>query len=170
MRRKATAAAAALCACAVLALALAAGCSLGNTEEESYERTTYLRYTQVDVLQDEVLLFTSVSDLDGYTEEYKCRYASQAYVEQIQSYTDDFFAENYLLLLNITENSGSNGIVVRSLDIADGVVTVNVERRVPGNGLDSTTDICEWGVFVEMDADTSVTSAVISLTTKEITG
>ena len=62
-------------------------------------------------------------------------------------YNDDFFKLNYLVLVEITENSGSNRHEVESIG-SNGDITI--KRIVPEIG---TADMAQWCIIIELDAD-----------------
>lgn len=72
-------------------------------------------------------------------------------------YDEEFFAENFLVLLYMGQGSGSVHHEVRGVEqTADGKLAVSVDRKVPEIGTD---DLVRWYILLELSRDVMVESA-----------
>ena len=63
----------------------------------------------------------------------------------VLKYTDEFFENNFLVIIVLEESSGSNRHEVVSVDINGDIV---VKRLVPEIG---TSDMATWNIIIELD-------------------
>ena len=67
-------------------------------------------------------------------------------------YNDDFFKENFLVLITASENSGSNRLELASIKDENKVLQINIDRILPEVG---TADMAGWLIVIELGNDYS---------------
>ena len=73
-------------------------------------------------------------------------YYAVLFREGIEKYTDEFFAENFLMVIEVTEGSGSIRHEVERVDEDD----IVINRLLPGQDIQMTTDMAEWLIVIEL--------------------
>lgn len=80
---------------------------------------------------------------------------SSDYKGKLESYDEDFFENNDLILKYYTLTSGSIKLNFERLDVIDGVGYIRTTRKVPQG---ATDDMAYWAVFVEVSKDEGITT------------
>jgi len=122
-----------------------------------YYRTDLARYTG-DVYPKAVVI-NSVAELDDYYEKNKDTYQFQLrhrrkpsmledVFEMESRYGDGFFNNHLLLFIVLEEGSGSISHSVFSVEIKNGVQTVNIIRVIPEV---CTADMAQWHIVLSRD-------------------
>ena len=78
-------------------------------------------------------------------------------------YNEEFFNNSSLVLVFLSENSGSISHKVKSVKINDGVVDLTVKRKTPEIG---TYDMAEWTFFIELTKNEVKTIEEVNLILK----
>jgi len=119
-----------------------------------YIRTNYhYEYQNSDSLSDNITLITSTRELGRYYEKYRHRIydgngallPDDNFLNAIKDCTDDFFMENFLVIVRLVENSGSNRHKVETID-ENG--NIHIRRLLPEVG---TSDMAAWSIIIELD-------------------
>jgi hypothetical protein len=71
----------------------------------------------------------------------------QAFLNATEKYSDDFFADNFLAIVLLQENSGSIRHKVENIDKNGDIV---IKRLIPEIG---TTDMAAWAIIIELKND-----------------
>ena len=73
-----------------------------------------------------------------------------SYNELVTRYDEGYFEKYSLVIIYVTENSGSNSLVLRESDfhMVKGIKTLNykIARLIPEYGMESTDDMAGWFV------------------------
>ena len=100
-----------------------------------------------------ITVISSKSELEVYYYEYKDNfnfnrfagsYSSIGFTDAVEKYSEDFFVDNFLVIVLLSETSGSNRHRVRMYDNGD----IEVTRLIPEVG---TTDMAQWTVIIELN-------------------
>jgi len=67
------------------------------------------------------------------------------YTNVIAKYTDNYFTDNFLVIVLLEENSGSNRHKVESVDRDGNIV---IQQLIPEIG---TSDMATWNIIIELD-------------------
>jgi hypothetical protein len=94
-------------------------------------------------------VISSKKEIEQYYGKQQIKICDKQGIEQgcntTQKYSDDYFADNFLVIVGLWEPSGSIRHEVRWID-EDGNIVIN--RLVPEMG---TTDIGSWGIIIELN-------------------
>jgi len=66
--------------------------------------------------------------------------------ESIEKYTDEFFTENFLVVIEVSESSGSIRHEVERVDEND----IVINRLLPGQDIPMTDEMGEWLIVIEL--------------------
>jgi len=77
------------------------------------------------------------------------------------NYNDDFFANNFLVMITVSETSGSNRHALSSISEDNNELTINIDREVPDIG---TADMAGWLIIIELSNNYTVTKADVIFT------
>ena len=98
-----------------------------------------------------ITIISSKNELAQYYEKYKDMYnfadpydESISFLDAVKRYTDDFFIDNYLVIILHEETSGSIRHKVERVDKNGDIV---ISRLIPYM---QTTDMAEWNIIVEL--------------------
>jgi hypothetical protein len=112
-----------------------------------YYDTEYAEFPLTDVI-------SSMEELEQFREEnaelFENKHDSSCSISlynAVQKYTDEFFADSYLVVVALWEGSGSNRHKVREVD-SDG--SIRIDRLLPQIG---AHDIATWRLLIELDRD-----------------
>jgi len=103
-----------------------------------------------EIQQPIISVISARSELDQYYETHvKCIYGSDdgQFKEATKIYSDDFFANNFLVIVLLEEGSGSIRHKVERID-RNGDIVIN--RLIPEYG---TCDMAEWNIVIELNND-----------------
>jgi len=78
-----------------------------------------------------------------------------------EQYNDAFFAENFLVLITVSEPSGSNRHELISITDDNGVLSIHIDRLLPEIG---TADMAGWLIVIELSSDNSINEADVIFT------
>ena len=80
---------------------------------------------------------------------------SPGFLDVCDSYDDDFFTDNYLIMLVLQESSGSNSheVLQVCLETVEQKIEIWTERSVPEVGTD---DMAQWHIILELQRRTDV--------------
>lgn len=123
-----------------------------NSMLRSYEfEAEYIRvfeYSDNDNSSNRTVIKTK-SELDAYYEANKENYDFRRFLEVREKYTDEFFETKDLVLINVTESSGSHRHEITDVRCVDiGAWEIDVERSNFGYG--ATDDMGYWLLIVEI--------------------
>jgi hypothetical protein len=98
-------------------------------------------------------IVSSKEDLEQYYEKHKNRiwdgYGNEMpdknFLGAIERYSDEYFADNFLVIVDLVEGSGSVRHKVERID-ENGNIVIN--RLLPGVGTD---DMAAWSILIELD-------------------
>ena len=76
-------------------------------------------------------------------------------------YNDNFFTDNFLVLITVSETSGSNRHALSSISEDNDVLKINIDREVPEVG---TMDMAGWLIIIELSNNFSITKADVIFT------
>lgn len=143
---------------------------LGWVQQESRQIAFSAQYirTDGDYPTPYFVVIRSKKELEDYYNENKDRFDLErktevysdttiGFLDACDRYTDDYFAENILILAVITEPSGSNRHEVASVSCEGGKLVVTVNRIIPEVG---TCDMACWHIFVEAGREECTGEAV----------
>lgn len=117
---------------------------------------TYLTYSNIGHVANDITLFTDAEDISVYMEQARVQDASNEFVSKMSSYSESFFETKMLIVINVTESSGSNELTVKKLDINDTVVQVIIQRKTKSI---SDGSIKDWSIFIEFDSVNQIETA-----------
>jgi predicted small secreted protein len=115
-----------------------------------YIRTTWL--TEIDY--PIITVVSSKNALEQYYEKNKMlildgynnvMLPDQNFLDAIEKYTDDYFINDYLLIVLLQENSGS---IRHEVERVDHNGNIFIKRLSPGIG---TADMAAWNIIIELD-------------------
>jgi hypothetical protein len=97
-------------------------------------------------------VISSASELEQYYENYKDKYAlsihssdsSIRFIDAIRNYSNDFFKNNFLVMVLLEENSGS---IRHKLEGIYNTGDIIISRLLPKIGTD---DMAEWHIIIEL--------------------
>jgi hypothetical protein len=123
----------------------------GTDLPAQYIRGQWASDTQYPV----ITVVSSKSELEQYYEKTKMLlidgYGNELpdtdYLNAIEKYSDDFFAGNYLVIVLLSENSGSIRHKVEKIDANGDIV---ITRQLPEMG---TADMAAWNIIIELNND-----------------
>lgn len=119
-----------------------------------------------DILYPVVTLIRSREQLDRYYQENQSLYQLErrkdpenpGFLDACDKYTDDYFENHILLLVLLSEGSGSFRHQVDSLTMtAEGTLTAQIQTLTPPGGV-GTSDMAQWHILIEPEAGISVDS------------
>ena len=110
-----------------------------------YLRTSYSSRLN----QAEITVVSSVNELNRYFENRR--------ISEIEKYTDNFFANNFLVIAGLVESSGSNRHEVKSVSETGDIV---INRLVPEIG---TADMAAWNIIIELNKNINTRQFKVSL-------
>lgn len=76
-------------------------------------------------------------------------------------YNDSFFADNFLVLITVSETSGSNRHALSSIAEDNNKLIINIDREIPDIG---TADMAGWLIVIELSNNYSITAADVIFT------
>ncbi|MCL2444459.1 MAG: hypothetical protein FWD13_13490 [Treponema sp.] len=91
-------------------------------------------------------VISSVNELEIYTGSFdKNLFWEAGYADAIAKYTDNYFTDNFLVIVLLEENSGSNRHEVEKVE-TNGDIIIN--RLIPEIG---TADMATWNIIIELN-------------------
>jgi len=137
----------------------------------SYIRVMYDRIDWRDNLDGSVII-RSVEELDEYYEELNAANMNELDDDLVWRltgghYNDAFFAENFLVLVTVSEPSGSNRHDLTSLTENNNKLSINISRFVPEIG---TADMAGWLITIELSGNYSISETDVVFTDVPMNG
>ncbi len=119
----------------------------------------YIRTNWVDGTHGTTVVIESKKELDEYfstnKEKYNLGHKEKVYadttigfVDAVEEYDEEYFKEKALVIVLLTESSGSIRHKVTNVSVKDGIMEIKIERVVPEIG---TCDMAGWHVLVETE-------------------
>jgi hypothetical protein len=130
--------------------------SFGSADANSFN-VQYTRYTRSEFATD-ITVISSKNEIEEYYGKRKikiCDKQGEVWYEQedyntIEKYSDNYFADNFLVIVEFWEPSNSIRHKVEKID-KNGNIFIN--RLMPEMG---TTDIGYWGIIIELNNHSKV--------------
>lgn len=127
---------------------------------KSHDTTTKLiRTNYVSGTHGKTIVIESMDELEKYIktnmDEYGLLHKEKVYedstigfVDAVEQYDEEYFKEKTLVIVLLTESSGSIRHKVSKASVKDGIMEIKIERNVPEIG---TCDMAGWHVLVETE-------------------
>ena len=127
---------------------------------KSQDTTTKLiRTNYVSGTHGQTYVIESVDELDEYIktnmDEYGLHHKEKVYedttigfVDAVEEYDEEYFKEKTLVIVLLTENSGSIRHKVTKASVNEGTMEIKIKRVVPEIG---TCDMAGWHIIIETD-------------------
>ena len=115
---------------------------------------------------DSSLIIRSVEELRKFSEDLNVTKAN-GYDDDVisrltgEQYDEAFFSEHFLVMITVSESSGSNRHELSSIADDNGVLSIEIERHLPEVG---TTDMAGWLITIELSNNYSITDTSIIFT------
>lgn len=91
-------------------------------------------------------VISSMNELNQYTRNFnRGSHWLTEYENAISKYSDSYFRDNFLLIVLLEENSGSNRHKVERVDKNGDII---IERLIPEIG---TSDMATWSIIIELN-------------------
>jgi len=91
-------------------------------------------------------VISSVSELEQYSRNFNSgSFWDTGYTEAVSRYTTTYFSNNFLVIVFLEENSGSNRHKVESINNNGDIV---IQQIIPEIG---TTDMATWNIIIELN-------------------
>ena len=131
----------------------------------------YNRIDWRDGMEDTTIV-RSVNELDKFYEDLKAVNPNELDDDLVWRFTDgqyndSFFTDNFLVLISVSEISGSNRHAVSSISEDGDVLKINIDREVPDVG---TADMAGWLIIIELTGNYSITEADVIFTDLPVSG
>jgi len=85
-------------------------------------------------------------ELEQYSDNYNRQaYGNIEYIDAIAKYSDRYFIDNFLVIVLLEENSGSNRHKVESVNRNGDII---IKRLIPEIG---TSDMATWNIIIELN-------------------
>lgn len=96
-----------------------------------------------------IILFNNLEELTKYANNIDNDFNDSSKFEvAITKYDDEFFKNNSLIIIELTEFSGSNSHKINSIGLNDGTFEIHMDYIRPSIG---TTDIASWQIIIEVE-------------------
>jgi len=131
----------------------------------------YNRIDWRDGMEDTTIV-RSVNELDKFYEDLKAVNPNELDDDLVWRFTDgqyndSFFTDNFLVLISVSEISGSNRHAVSSISEDGDILKINIDREVPDVG---TADMAGWLIIIELTGNYSITEADVIFTDLPVSG
>ena len=121
--------------------------------------TKYIRTNYVSGTHGKTYVIESMDELEEYIktnmDEYGLHHKEKVYedttigfVDAVEEYDEEYFKEKTLVIVLLTESSGSIRHKVTKASVKDGTMEIKIERNVPEIG---TCDMAGWHIIIETD-------------------
>jgi len=121
-------------------------------------------YNRIDWREnmDRTVIIRSVEELLEFSESLeiiRLNGRDEGLIERITGvkYDDAFFEDHFLVMVTVSETSGSNRHEVTSVKINNGMLDIEIERQIPDVG---TADMAGWLITIELSNDYSISGEV----------
>ena len=133
-----------------------------NVQYVQYIRTGFIYQSPSPI----ITIVSSTDELKEYYEDnrigiydgYGNLLPDENFLNAIAKYTDNFFAENVLIIVGLTENSGSNRHRVKRINENGEIVIHRLLPAMPG-----TADMASWSILIELDRSHKVEQYSVTL-------
>lgn len=87
-------------------------------------------------INNDIVLLKNTSDVSNYLAEERFS-SSDSFKNQLGEYTDEYFQNKDIIVINIRESSSSNTLKVSSVEKTESAITVTIKRKTPDRGTDA---------------------------------
>jgi len=131
----------------------------------------YNRIEWRDNMEDTAIV-RSVNELEKFYEDLKAVSSGELDSDLAWRFTDgqyneSFFTDNLLVMITVSETSGSNRHALSSITEDNDVLKINIDREVPDIG---TADMAGWLIIIELTNNYSITKADVIFTDVLVNG
>ena len=98
-------------------------------------------------INNDIVLLKNTSDVSNYLAEERFS-SSDSFKNQLGEYTDEYFRNKDIIIINIQESSSSNTLKVSSVEKTESAVTVTIKRNTPDVGTDA---LKTWCFIIELE-------------------
>lgn len=98
-------------------------------------------------INNDIVLLKNTSDVSNYLAEERFS-SSDSFKNQLGEYTDEYFRNKDIIIINIQESSSSNTLKVSSVEKTESAITVAIKRKTPDVGTDA---LKTWSFIVELE-------------------
>lgn len=98
-------------------------------------------------INNDIVLLKNTSDVSNYLAEERFS-SSDSFKNQLGEYTDEYFQNKDIIIINIQESSSSNTLKVSSVEKTESAITVKIKRKTPDRGTDA---LKIWSFIVELE-------------------
>jgi hypothetical protein len=113
-----------------------------------------------NIQKEDITLIKSFSDFENYFREERFASASNEFKDQVNSYSEEYFESNYLIILHSYETSSSFKLKIKSIKQTDDNVHITIKRKSP-NIVD--TAMQEWSFFIEIKKDETINNVTYQI-------
>lgn len=151
-------------------------CTMLVAFKSSDSNVKCIRTNYVDDAHGKTLVIESIDELDEYfnanKEKYNLKHKEKVYSDTtigfedaIAEYDEGYFRDHNIVLVLLTECSGSIGHKVTSAKTNEGIIEIKIERQVPEIG---TCDMTGWHIIIETEK-VAIDEIKVIVDEKEIT-
>lgn len=98
-------------------------------------------------INNDIVILKNTSDVSNYLAEERFS-GSDNFKNQLGEYTDEYFRNKDIIVINIRESSSSNTLKVSSVEKTESAITVTIKRKTPDRG---TNALKTWSFIVELE-------------------
>lgn len=98
-------------------------------------------------INNDIVILKNTSDVSNYLAEERFS-GSDNFKNQLGEYTDEYFQNKDIIVINIRESSSSNTLKVSSVEKTESAITVTIKRKTPDRGTDA---LKTWSFIVELE-------------------
>ena len=135
-----------------------------TTQSDSYNKQ-FIRTTYRDDIEIKITL-SSKEELNAFYEKYKDAlylehrekvYADSTigFIDAVEQYDEEYFKENNLIIIYLTEPSGSIRHDIKDITIKNNTIDINIIQKSPEYG---TCDMAGWLLILEVENTPEITT------------
>lgn len=98
-------------------------------------------------INNDIVILKNTSDVSNYLAEERFS-GFDNFKNQLGEYTDEYFQNKDIIVINIRESSSSNTLKVSSVEKTESAITVTIKRKTPDCGTDA---LKTWSFIVELE-------------------
>ena len=98
-------------------------------------------------INNDIVILKNTSDVSNYLAEERFS-SSDSFKNQLGEYTDEYFQNKDIIIINIQESSSSNTLKVSSVEKTESAITVTIKRKTPDRGTDA---LKTWCFIIELE-------------------
>lgn len=98
-------------------------------------------------INNDIVILKNTSDVSDYLAEERFS-DSDNFKNQLGEYSDEYFQNKDIIVINIRESSSSNTLKVSSVEKTESAITVKIKRKTPDRGTDA---LKTWSFIVELE-------------------